>query len=163
MEFGAKIVNRKIIIEDETDNEMCSIENGPITIKVCDKIKVYINKKLCKVNNTYEVTSKDDIECKSISTEEVRAVAVNISKDKMKAFMTVNYAPKIEYGLKDKGCVLNLVLTTEVINKKHPELFNISELKKILREKVEFIKGFIAQLEFEIDGTDELYMDSKNL
>lgn len=34
--------------------------------------------------------------------------------------------------------------------------------KKILREKVEFIKGFIAQLEFEIDGTDELYMESKN-
>ncbi|MBN1038945.1 MULTISPECIES: FapA family protein [unclassified Clostridium] len=135
MEFGAKIVNRKIIIEDEIDNEMCSIENGPITIKVCDKIKVYINKKLCKVNNTYEVTSKDDIECKSISIEEVRAAAVNISKDKMKAFVTVNYAPKIEYGLKDKECVLNLVLTTEVINEKHPELFNISELRKILRER----------------------------
>lgn len=34
--------------------------------------------------------------------------------------------------------------------------------KKILREKVEFIKGFIAQLEFEIEGTEELYMESKN-
>ncbi|WP_252232272.1 FapA family protein [Clostridium sp. ZBS15] len=135
MEFGAKVVNGKIIIVDEVDKELNSIVNQPITIKVCNNIELYINKKRCKVNNVYEVTSNDEIECKRVSTEEVREAVVNISKNKMKAFMTVNYAPKIEYGLKDKQCFLNLALTTEVISEKYPEPFSIMELKNILKEK----------------------------
>lgn len=85
----------------------------------------------------------------------------------------------------DEIGALSIFMTSNKIDKHDPYFFNelkeklvIFELpycdekmktlkteaaKKILIEKIEFIKGFIAQLEIEIDGTDELYMDSKNL
>ncbi|AOR23824.1 FapA family protein [Clostridium taeniosporum] len=135
MEFGAKVVNGEIVIVDTVDKDLSSIEYQPITIKVCENVEVYINKKLCKANNIYKVKVSDEIECKNVSTEAKKEVIVDISKDKMKAFVVVNYVPKIEYTLKDKQCSLNLVLATEVLKEEYPEFFSINELKDILKQK----------------------------
>lgn len=85
----------------------------------------------------------------------------------------------------DEIGALSIFMTSNKIDKQDPYFFNelkeklvdfeltycdekmktlkTEAAKRILIEKIEFIKGFIAQLEIEIDGTDEMYMDSKNL
>jgi len=127
-EVGAKVINGKIIVVDGANNEH-------ITIKARKNINLCINDKPCEIYKVYEVTSKNKITYSCEKTKFNRHVNVIVSKDKMKAYMTVEYLPEIEYKLKDRELVLNLAISTQIVSQKEPEHFTIFELKEILREK----------------------------
>ena len=77
---------------------------------------------------------------------------LTISEDKMKAYITVEYTPEIEYKLKDRESFLNLAISTEIVSEKEPEHFTILELKKILKEKG-VVYGIIDEdLELVLEG-----------
>ena len=127
-EEGAKVVNGEIIVVDGSNEER-------ITIKARKNIKLFINDKECEIYKVYEVTSSDKITYNCEKTQSNREVNVIISEDKMKAYITVEYTPEIEYKLKDKEAFLNLAISTEIVSQKEPEHFTIFELKKMLKEK----------------------------
>lgn len=125
-EIGAKVVNGEIIVVDGSNVES-------ITIKAHENINLFINDNLCECYKEYKVTSNDKITYNCEKTLANREVNVRISKDKMKAYMTVKYMPEIKYKLKDREIFLNLALSTEIVYEKEPEHFTIDEIKKILK------------------------------
>ena len=125
---GAKVVNGEIIVVDGSNEER-------ITIKARKNIKLFINDKECEIHKVYEVTSRDKITYNCEKTQSNREANVIISEDKMKAYITVEYIPEIEYKLKDREAFFNLAISTEIISQKEPEHFTISELKAMLKEK----------------------------
>lgn len=124
---GAKVINGEIIVTDGNDQEL-------ITIKALNHINLFINNKPCEINQVYEINSLDTImyTCEKIPSK--REVNVIISEDRMRAYMTVVYAPEIQYKLKDRDCFLNLALATEIEYQKNPEPFSTLELRQILKE-----------------------------
>lgn len=125
---GAKVVNGEIIVLDSLNQEH-------ITIKARKNINLFINDCKCENFKEYEVTSSDILTYTCEKTQANREATINISEDKMKAYITVVYTPEVEYKLKDKESFLNLAITTEILNEKEPEHFTIVELKKMLKEK----------------------------
>ncbi|WP_243145962.1 Jag N-terminal domain-containing protein [Clostridium chromiireducens] len=102
VENGAKVESGKIIV---TDNDL-----GEITIKSCDNIKLYINGELCNEKRAYKVTQFDKISYKGVKTEASKNVKITISKDKMEAYICIEYIPEYIYKLKDKPNLMNLAL-----------------------------------------------------
>jgi len=144
-EVGAKVVNGEIIVVDGLNNES-------ITIKARKNINLFINDNKCENYKAYEVTSKDKITYICEKTESNREVNVIISDDKMKAYITVEYTPEMEYILKDREAFLNLAISTEMASKNEPEYFTILELKNILKEKG-VIYGILEEnLELALEG-----------
>ncbi|OOM71470.1 hypothetical protein CLPUN_49370 [Clostridium puniceum] len=144
-EVGAKVVNGEIIVVDGLNNES-------ITIKARKNINLFINGNKCENYKSYEVTSQDKITCICEKTESNREVNVIISDDKMKAYITVEYTPEIEYKLKERGVFLNLAISTEIVSKNEPEYFTVSELKSILKEKG-VVYGILEEnLELALEG-----------
>jgi uncharacterized protein len=144
-EVGAKVVNGEIIVMDGVNNES-------ITIKARKNVNLFINDNKCDNNKIYEVTSKDKINCVCEKTKSNREVKVIISDDKMKAYITIEYTPEIEYKLKDKETFLNLAISTEIVAQNEPEHFTILELENILKEKG-IVYGIIEEnLELALEG-----------
>jgi uncharacterized protein (DUF342 family) len=127
-DVGAKVVNGEIIVMDGSKDEH-------ITIKARKNVNLFINGDKCENYRAYEVTSSDKITCTCEKTQSGREATVTISEDKMKAYVTVQYIPEIEYKLKDKETFLNLAISTEVISQKEPKHFTVLEIKEILRTK----------------------------
>ena len=127
-DVGAKVVNGEIIVIDGSKEER-------ITIKARKNVNLFINGDKCENYRAYEVTSSDKITCTCEKTQSEREATVTISEDKMKAYVTVQYIPEIEYKLKDKETFLNLAISTEVISEKEPKHFTVLEIKEILRTK----------------------------
>lgn len=138
-DIGAKIVNGEIIIVDGTNKES-------ITIKPRKNVNLFINEVKCEKYKEYEVTSKDIITYDCEKTLSKREAVITISEDKMKAYITVEYTPEIEYKLKDRETFLNLAISTEIVSQKEPEHFTELEIKEILKEngiKFGVIKGSV--------------------
>ena len=127
-DVGAKVVNGEIIVIDGSNEEH-------ITIKARKNVNLFINGDKCENYRAYEVTSSDKITCTCEKTQSKREATVIISEDKMKAYVTVQYIPEIEYKLKDKETFLNLAISTEVISEREPKHFTVLEIKEILRTK----------------------------
>jgi len=125
-DVGAKVVNGEIIVIDGSNEEH-------ITIKARKNVNLFINGDKCENYRAYEVTSSDKITCTCEKTQSKREATVIISEDKMKAYVTVQYIPEIEYKLKDKEIFSNLAISTEVISEKEPKHFTVLEIKEILR------------------------------
>ena len=125
---GAKVVNGEIIVVDGSNEER-------ITIKARKNIKLFINDKECEIHKIYEVTSRDKVTYNCEKTQSNRKANVIISEDKMKAYITVEYIPEIEYKLKDREAFFNLAISTEIISQKEPEHFTMFELKAMLKDK----------------------------
>lgn len=150
-EVGAKVVNGEVIVIDGLNNEV-------ITIKARKNINLFINGEKCENYKAYEVTSKDEIKCFCEKTEATRKVDITTSEDKMKAYITVEYTPEIEYKLKDREVYLNLAIAAEEVSQKDPIHFNILELKKILQEKG-IVYGIIEKnLEMVLQGCSEAFL-----
>jgi len=127
-DVGAKVVNGEIIVIDGSNEEH-------ITIKARKNVNLFINGDKCENYRAYEVTSSDKITCTCEKTQSKREATVTISEDKMKAYVTVQYIPEIDYKLKDKETFLNLAISTEVISEREPKHFTVLEIKEILRTK----------------------------
>ncbi|OPJ55716.1 hypothetical protein CLCHR_46360 [Clostridium chromiireducens] len=126
VENGAKVESGKIIV---TDNDL-----GEITIKSCDNIKLYINGELCNEKRAYKVTQFDKISYKGVKTEASKNVKITISKDKMEAYICIEYIPEYIYKLKDKPNLMNLALKAMKIQGELPVKYTVTEIKEILRQ-----------------------------
>lgn len=127
-EVGAKVVNGEIVVVDGMNDEI-------ITVRALKNVDLFINNIKCESFKSYEVTSRDKIKCTCEKKEGSKTADVVISKDKMKAFIVVEYTPEIEYKPKDKDTALNLVISAEIAGENELEHFTNYEIKKILKEK----------------------------
>lgn len=124
---GGKVENGKIIITDFTEN------SDIITIKNCDGIKLLINGEEC--NYITPVKEEDKIEYSFIEDEAIREVHINITTDKMEAYISINYVPQNIYELVDQEYCKNLILKKKKVGEKYPPLYSTMELKDILKSK----------------------------
>lgn len=147
-EFGVKVENDKIIVIDCLEEQM-------ITIQTNKNVNLFINDVLCEEKKAYEVKSTDKITYTCKKTEAIRKADVVIAKDKMKAYVRIEYIPEIQYKLKDTQISLNLTICTEVVSEKYPELFRVEELKEILKEKGITYGIKEEQLKLAVSGTKE--------
>lgn len=129
-QIGAKVENGKIIISDNDNVE----DNEPITIKPCEKIKLYINGEYCSEKKPYIVTAKDNIDYRSEKTEGAKNAAVTVSKDKMQGYINIEYVPEYVYKLKDKPINRNLELKMVKVYGGYPIKYTVTEIKEILRQ-----------------------------
>lgn len=125
---GAKVCNGEIIVLGGHKEE----EN--ITIKARKHVKLFINNELCEIYKPYMVNSTDKITYECEKLESSREVKINISKDKMEAYISVIYIPAVEYKLKDRELFMNLAISAEISKEEQPEHFTVSELREILKK-----------------------------
>ncbi|MBE6062141.1 MAG: DUF342 domain-containing protein [Clostridium butyricum] len=147
MEAGAKVSNGKIIVIDGTNDEI-------ITIKATKHVNLVINDNKCDNNKAYEVSSKDKITytCNKILGK--RTINITLSKDKMEAYIQVNYEPEVCYKLKERNLFRNLALSTEKIEEDNVPRYTISELKEELK-KFNIVYGIDEEkLALAKEGTD---------
>lgn len=128
LDRGIKVVNGNIIFQNNYSDEK-------FTIKSRKYINLYINDKLCKQFEENVVTKDDKIHYTLEKSEAKREINIFISEDKMKAYITIEYLPEIEYKLKDKASFINLALSVEEVSRKYPTKYTVDEVKKILEEK----------------------------
>ena len=104
-QIGASVENGKILVNQN------NLENlVDITIKSCERIKLFINGNACNDRMSYKITEYDNIEYKTEKTECMRNVIVTVSNDKMEGYISIEYIPEYIYKLKDKSINRNLAL-----------------------------------------------------
>ena len=100
------------------------------TISTTSNIKLNINGE--KIGPSTTVNSKSLIEVTITQGEAKRYMNLRTSSDRMKAYMSIIYEPKITYMLKDVSPRNSLLLEVVVKEKKMPPLFTELEIKNEL-------------------------------
>lgn len=124
------------------------VKDGRIEIKgggniiPCRGMELYINEEKCNNLVAYSVNEKDKIEYNIIKSEESKEVYVDISKDKMKAFINIQYRGLGDKILKDSDWSENLYLKCGTLSSDENvmEKYSISDIKNLLRDN-NVIKG----------------------
>lgn len=124
---GAKVENGKIIIKDFED------KNTLITIEPCREVNVTINGEKCDFETP--VTSNDKIQYEFIEQKIQRETKINISKNKLQAYLTIRYEFIDEFELVDTQYEKNLKLKVKKIGQKYPPKYTVNELKELLKNK----------------------------
>jgi uncharacterized protein (DUF342 family) len=127
MEYGAKVENGKIIVKDSGNS------NEVITIKPCDGIKLYVNGELS--GQIAEVSSRDNIEYKFEEVEPTRSAEIQITSNKMEAYLSIKSNPVHIYKLVEQGYRKNLVIQKKRVEDKHPAKYTVNELRALLQNK----------------------------
>lgn len=125
--FGAKVENGKIIINDFED------EGTLITIEPCKEVILIVNGEEC--NFKTPVSSDDIVEYKFVEQEAIRDVNIGITTDKLEAYITIKFTPQDEFELLDSKYEKNLRLQVERIGQKYPPKYTVKELENILYNK----------------------------
>lgn len=124
------------------------VKDGKIEIKGCGNIipcrgvELYINDDKCSSLVSYSVKEKDKIEYNLIKNGESKEVYIDISKDKMKAFVNIQYRGTGDITLKDTDWSENLYLKCEPssIDANQIEKYNMIDMKDLLKKNI-VIKG----------------------
>ena len=136
---GAKVENGKIIVKDFED------ESTLITIEPCKEVILIINGNECTAKT--QVTSNDKIEYRFVEQEVERNTNIDITTNKMEAYLTINLKPQNEFKLVDTQYEKNLKLNVKKIGEKCPSKYTIKELKELLRNRG--IRNGILEKELE--------------
>jgi len=144
------------IVEENFEENICEdnikkgirIKDGKFEVKgsgniiPCRGIELYINDEKCMYLKTYSVNEADKIEYNIIKDEEIRKVFTDISKDKMKAFINIQYKGNGDLILKDCDWSENLYLQCESLGQDSNsiEKYNFFDIKDILN-KNNIVKG----------------------
>ena len=139
-QIGARVENGEIIVTENYKEE----NSGPITIKPCLGINLFINGNRCNEKMKYLITRYDKIEYKSEKTECFKNVTVSISGDKMEGYICIEYKPEYTYKLKDKPTYRNLALKAIKVEGEYLEKYTVIEIKELLREN-KITEGIIYQ------------------
>lgn len=133
---------------------------GSGTITPCKGIDLYINEKMCNGMVSYEVNEKDKVEYKIVQSDEVREVYVEVSKDKMQGFVSIQYNGSGERFLKDAPWSDNLLLKCGTSSKGAVEKYNMFDIKDILK-KNNIVKGIDEEKLKEVceNGTKGQYIE----
>ncbi len=145
-----QVENGKIIIKDpiEGGEPAIIIPNKSIRIMV-DGLEITAKKQVFQHNIIELIFDENAVS---------RNMNLAVSEDKFEAFITINYSPKINYGLIDTEEVHSLVLKSEIKEKVMPPIYTIDEIKEQLTAN-EIVYGIlIDNLEkcTNPDGVDNL-------
>lgn len=124
---GAKVENGKIIVKDFED------ESTLITIEPCKEVALIINGSECTFKTP--VSSKDKIEYKFVEQEVERNVNIEITTNRLEAYLTINFKPQNEFKLIDTKYEKDLKLNVKKIGEKYPPKYTVKELKELLYNK----------------------------
>jgi uncharacterized protein (DUF342 family) len=125
--FGAKVENGKIIVtESEKKDEI-------ITIKPCQGMILLINGQ--QVEGTTPVTAEDKIEYEFEEIKPIRNAEIEITNDKMEAYITIKYIPSHVYELADQEYHKSLIFSKKKISEKYPTKYTKAEIKELIQSK----------------------------
>lgn len=124
---GVKVKNGKIIIKN-LEHEL----DETSTICPCKGIKLLINNEEC--SSEAIIRASDDIQIESVKKEASRKIDINISEDKMEAYVSINYFPECSFELIDKLCTRNLKLEARKKIGKYPPKYTYNEIIEILKQ-----------------------------
>ena len=124
---SAKVLDGKLII---TDGE--NISDGPWIVKGRD-ISLFVDEQ--EIKDKVKVSSESKIEVVFHESKGARELAINISKDKMIANISINYSPEIIYTLEDALDAPMITLNSKVKEEKFPPKFTGDEILKELKAK----------------------------
>lgn len=116
-ENGVKVENGNIVVIEG----LSKVDKEQITIKPCEKIKLFINGELCSEKGPYEITQSDKIDYIGEKIEQVKKISVKISVDKMKGYIKVEYKPAYVYKLRDKPMAKDLILKAMKVEEDYPK------------------------------------------
>jgi len=158
-QIGARVYNGEIIVNQNHEEK-----SGDITIRSCEGIKLFINGNACNDRMSYKITEYDEIYYKSEKTEGKRNVSATVSKDKMEAYISIDYIPEYQYKLRDKPINKNLVLRATKIKGEDPKKYTITEIKEILRQN-KITEGIIYKnlIEVCVSGSDGNILIAKGI
>jgi uncharacterized protein (DUF342 family) len=125
--FGAKVEGGKIIVTDSPKQDEI------ITIKACPGVILYINGQISE--QITPVSSQDKIEYKFEELEPTRSAEIQITNDRMEAYVNVRAIPVHVYKLLDKGYHKNLTLEKKKVEDKYPPKYTANELQELLQSK----------------------------
>ncbi|MBE6089173.1 MAG: DUF342 domain-containing protein [Clostridium beijerinckii] len=129
-ENGVKVENGNVVVIEG----LSKVDKEQVTIKPCEKIKLFINGELCSEKGPYEITQSDKIDYIGEKIEQVKKISVNISVDKMKGYIKVEYKPAYVYKLRDKPMAKDLILKAMKVEENYPKKYTLTEIKEILRQ-----------------------------
>lgn len=129
-ENGVKVENGDVVVIEG----LSKVYKEQITIRPCEKIKLFINGELCSEKGPYEINQSDKIDYIGEKIEQVKKISVNISVDKMEGYIKVEYKPAYVYKLRDKPMAKDLILKAMKVEEDYPKKYTLTEIKEILRQ-----------------------------
>lgn len=126
-------------------NDTAKVENGRLIINSKDDsidkpwictgkdLSVMVNGE--KIRDRARVSSDDEIEIIFPITEAKREMIIDISNDRMKATITVNYTPETKYVLEDVPEGKSVTLNCKVVEEKWPPKFTKDDIIAKLKQK----------------------------
>lgn len=137
-EYGTvEVKDGKIVVKNPVRPKM---KYG--TIRPGKHITLLVNGK--KVEEETYVSEKDSLEVQLNHDEPKSSFSLNVSEDKVEAYVRYIMRPGARYRLKDQEPTNNLILLTEVEELIEPEPVQIEDLKKFLKEN-NIVKGIYEE------------------
>ncbi|UZP05045.1 FapA family protein [Clostridium botulinum] len=129
----ANNINEEI---NEINDSSIQVENGKIivkgkgnlTIRSCKGITLYINGQCCERGKFYSVSEDDKVEHKNKIISSDRKMNLNISKDRMSVYISIEYVPEYEYELIDSKASKSLTLRSRKKIKKECEKYTVKDI-----------------------------------
>lgn len=141
-----KICNGIISVTNPDDMGKAAVIYGSRLLKITvDGTEI---KERCSVNES------SNIEITFENKEPSRNIKIDISSDKMKAYISINYIPDNVYKLKDVEEKNIVYLEPEISEQKYPPLYTYEELKQELA-KAGIVYGIIEDTIKKIDSNKE--------
>ncbi|MCS6105045.1 DUF342 domain-containing protein [Clostridium botulinum] len=113
-----QVKNGKIIVKGK----------GNLTIRSCNGITLYINGQCCERGKFYSVSEDDKVEHKNKIISSDRKMNLNISKDRMSVYISIEYVPEYEYELIDSKASKSLTLRSRKKIKKECEKYTVKDI-----------------------------------
>jgi uncharacterized protein len=138
----------------EVGNGTVRIENGsvivtnpkeggrPATLVPTNNVKLLIDGE--EVRSRHEIFEESVIEFHFHENEARRSINISTSPDKMKAFISIEYSPKIVYKLKEQNEGPSAVIEAEKGEEVYPPKFTIAEIKGDLAQ-LGIVRGIIDE------------------
>lgn len=147
-QYGAKVENGKIIVNDNNGAES-------VTIKTCEGIDLYINGSKVSYGLKSNVTSQDEIKYTAKVIKPERKMELEISDDKLEARLIVKYKKGYTYKLVEKPFLKSLALRAEKLELEDYNQYKVDEIKELLN-KTKIKYGInISKIFQAILGTDD--------
>lgn len=125
--FGAKVEDGKIIVTDSLKQDEI------ITIKTCPGVILYINGQVTE--QITPISSQDKIEYKFENIEPTRSAEIQITNDKMEAYINVKSIPTHVYKLVEQEYHKNLTIQKQKVEDKYPPKYTTNELRALVQSK----------------------------
>ncbi|WP_055668164.1 flagellar assembly protein A [Desnuesiella massiliensis] len=128
------VVEGKLVVKNPKDG------GSPATITPSNNIYIIVNEKA--IENKTSVFEESQIEVRFKEEEAKRILNINITPDRMKAVINIEYIAKCKYKLKDLKESNHASLSLEIVEEEYPPLYTLSDIRNEL-SKVGITYGIV--------------------